>query len=70
MDMVQRLARKMCALDGHPQNTQYEGKPMWASYAEEARTIIMTMRELTKAMEDAWGATRRADQTHSVTGTL
>ncbi|MET3828421.1 hypothetical protein ABIC16_004176 [Sphingomonas sp. PvP055] len=55
MDMVERVARKMCALDGHRQNTQYEGKPMWASYAEEARTIIMTMREPTKAMEVAWG---------------
>ena len=54
MDMIERVARKMCAIDGHPQDTRYEGKPMWASYADEARTIIMTMREPTEAMEQAW----------------
>ena len=54
MDMIERVARKMCAIDGHPQDTRYEGKPMWASYADEARTIIMTMREPTEPMEQAW----------------
>jgi hypothetical protein len=54
MDMIERVARKMCAIDGHPQDIQYEGKPMWASYALEARTVIMTMREPTEAIELAW----------------
>lgn len=54
MDMIERVARKMCAIDGHPQDIRYEGKAMWESYASEARTIIMTMREPTETMEQAW----------------
>lgn len=54
MDMIERVARKMCAIDGHPQDTRYEGEPMWASYADEARAIIVTMREPTEAIELAW----------------
>jgi hypothetical protein len=56
MDMIERVARKMCGIDGLPQDTRYEGKAMWESYASEARTIVMTMREPTEAMKQAWAS--------------
>ncbi len=54
MEMIERVARELCKSDGHPENIQYEGKPMWASYSDAARAVIKVMREPTESMVKAW----------------
>jgi len=45
MRMVERVARTLCQIDGHPENTVYQGKVMWRSYEHAARAVIGAMRE-------------------------
>lgn len=33
-------ARALCRLSGNPENTQFEGKPMWQSYLPEAKVAV------------------------------
>lgn len=33
-------ARALCRHDGHPENTQFEGKPMWESYLPAADAVL------------------------------
>jgi hypothetical protein len=33
-------ARALCSLAGHPENTKFEGKPMWQSYLPEVDTVL------------------------------
>jgi hypothetical protein len=33
-------ARALCRLAGNPENTKFEGKPMWQSYLPEAKAAI------------------------------
>lgn len=51
--MVEQVARALCRFEGNPENTLFEGKPMWASYVEEARAAIGAMREPTASMFQA-----------------
>lgn len=37
---LEAAARALCRLDGHPENTKFEGKPMWQSYLPEAKAAI------------------------------
>lgn len=45
MEMIESVARALCRTDGHPENTKFEGKPMWASYSGTARVAIEAMRK-------------------------
>ncbi|MBZ9936613.1 hypothetical protein LB518_09925 [Mesorhizobium sp. BR1-1-16] len=36
----ERAARALARLDGHPEDTQFEGKPMWHDYLEDADTVL------------------------------
>jgi hypothetical protein len=36
----ERAARALCRLAGNPENTMFEGKPMWVSYLPEADAIL------------------------------
>jgi hypothetical protein len=33
-------ARALCRFHGNPENTQFEGKPMWMSYLDEADAVL------------------------------
>lgn len=33
-------ARALCRHDGHPEDTQFEGKPMWESYLPAADAVL------------------------------
>jgi hypothetical protein len=48
--MVERVARELCRCDGYPEDHRYEGKPMWASYADTARKVIAAMREPSRSV--------------------
>ncbi|WP_223478551.1 ArsR family transcriptional regulator [Oricola indica] len=34
-------ARALCRMDGHPENIQFEGRPMWASYLPQVDAVLM-----------------------------
>lgn len=50
---IERVARALCSADGHPENIQFEGKPMWQSYLPNALKAIEAMREPSHAMQKA-----------------
>ena len=61
---LERAARALCSLDGHPEDAKMDGKPLWQDYLPEARAVIEAIREtgrdsVAKACEDdriiAWG---------------
>lgn len=33
-------ARALCRFDGHPEDTKFEGKPMWESYLDQADVVL------------------------------
>lgn len=33
-------ARALCLHDGHPEDTQFEGRPMWESYLPAADAVL------------------------------
>jgi|GEM_PF-2428910 len=37
---LEAAARALCRLAGSPENTKFEGKPMWQSYLPEAKAAI------------------------------
>lgn len=42
---LERVARTLCRRDGHPENIQFEGKPMWQSYLATAHAVLVAIRE-------------------------
>lgn len=36
----ERAARALCRLSGNPEDIQFEGKPMWMSFLDEADTAL------------------------------
>ena len=42
---LERAARALCRHAGNPENTQFEGKPMWQSYLPEAAAVLTAIRE-------------------------
>lgn len=48
--VIERVARKLCSLDGFPEDIRIDGRPMWVGYANQARGIIDTIREPSAAM--------------------
>lgn len=39
----ERAARALCRKDGHPENIQFEGRPMWESYLDTVDTVIAAL---------------------------
>lgn len=37
---LERAARALCRHDGHPENTKFEGRPMWESYIPAAQAVL------------------------------
>lgn len=50
---IERAARALCSLEGHPENIKFEGRPMWESYLPNARIVISAIREPSAAVLDA-----------------
>ncbi|MDE2107145.1 MAG: hypothetical protein KGL39_58610 [Patescibacteria group bacterium] len=36
----ERAARALCRKAGNPENTKFEGKPMWMSYLDEVDVVL------------------------------
>lgn len=47
---LERAARALCTLAGNPENTMFESKPMWVSYAPQALAVIEAIREPSEEM--------------------
>lgn len=39
------VARTLCRFAGHPENTKFEGRPMWMSYLDEADAVLAALDE-------------------------
>jgi len=50
---LERIARALCSHDGLPENTQFEGRPMWESFLPKARIALEVLREPTQEMSEA-----------------
>lgn len=37
---LEKAARALCRFHGLPEDTMFEGKPMWQSYLDEATTVL------------------------------
>lgn len=51
----ERAARALCRLDGHPENTMFEGKPMWMSYLDQVDAVLkaaLTLEEWERIREE------------------
>lgn len=42
---LERAARALCSLAGNPENTTFEGKPMWQSYLPQARAVLLAVKD-------------------------
>lgn len=40
---LELAARALCRFHGNPENTQFEGRPMWESYLGEARAVLAAL---------------------------
>ena len=47
---LERAARALCSLDGHPENAKMDGKPLWMDYLPEARAVLEAIRDPSSAM--------------------
>ena len=44
MTVIERAARALCKVEGHPENIRFEGAPMWRSYVPQARALFDAVR--------------------------
>lgn len=50
MTRIDRAARALCRFNKIPEDTKFEGRPMWESYIDEAKAVLAaldTAKELT-----------------------
>lgn len=47
---LERAARALCTAQGLPENTKFEGRPMWESFVPLARAMLEAIREPSDAM--------------------
>jgi len=53
MSPLERAARALCRLDGHPENATMEGRPLWQDYLPEVRAVIQAIRDPSHEMVQA-----------------
>lgn len=58
---LERAARALCSLDGHPENATMDGKPLWQNYLPEVRAVLEAISE---PSEDVLVAMREPFGTH------
>ena len=56
MTPIERAARALCKLDGHPEDEAREGRPLWQSYVPKVRAVLDAIHEPSLRMTEA-GAT-------------
>jgi hypothetical protein len=56
MTPIERAARALCKLDGHPEDGEREGKPLWQNYVLQIRVVLDAIHEPSLHMTEA-GAT-------------
>jgi len=39
----EKAARALCTFEGVPENTLYNGRPMWMSYLGEAKAVLVAI---------------------------
>lgn len=49
MTRIERAARALCKFQGLPENTKWEGRPMWESFIEQAIVVLNAADEETSA---------------------
>lgn len=60
MTRIERAARAMCRFHRLPEDTKFEGRPMWESYIDEAAAVIAAIDDEPKprnGIEDKRGTT-------------
>lgn len=62
---LERVARTLCSRAGHPENIQFEGKPMWQSYLADAHAALVAIRVPSAAMMQA-AAKRRGETIETI----
>ena len=60
MTPIERAARALCRLDGHPEMATMDGKPLWQDYLPEARAVIEALHEPSQSMREAGAEIVRA----------
>lgn len=63
---LERIARALCTADGLPENTQFEGRPMWENFIPRARAALEAIRIPTRAMAKAGDELLSDDRGHSL----
>lgn len=47
MTQIEVIARALCRFEGNPENTQFEGRPMWQSYLDQAKAVAQALEDET-----------------------
>ena len=42
---LERGARALCKLDGHPEDAKMDGKPLWQDYLPDVRAVLAAIRD-------------------------
>lgn len=70
MTDLERLARALCRFDGNPENTKFEGRPMWESYVPQVLAVLQVLREPSEGMALAFNKAVPASAVPSEDGGL
>jgi hypothetical protein len=52
MTRVECAARALCRFNKMPENSTFEGRPMWESYIDEAKAVLAAL-DAAKGLTDA-----------------
>lgn len=53
MTLMECAARALCRLDGHREDEEHEGKPLWQGYVLQVRTVLEVIHEPSPGMMEA-----------------
>ncbi|WP_454888183.1 hypothetical protein [Sphingobium herbicidovorans] len=53
MTLMECAARALCRLDGHREDEEHEGRPLWQSYVPQVRTVLEVIHEPSPSMMEA-----------------
>ena len=53
MTLMERAARALCRLDGHRDDEEREGRPLWQCYVPQVRTVLEAIHEPSSTMMEA-----------------
>ncbi|WP_022684284.1 hypothetical protein [Sphingobium bisphenolivorans] len=56
MTPIERAARTLCKLNGHAEDAERDGTPLWRSYLPQVRSVLEALHEPSTRMAEA-GAT-------------